>query len=297
MILKNGFQYSEMKTIKCILLFACIAVSVHAKLYVYDLNGTAECQRNKEWTSLYKTAELQESDVVRTQQYSSMVILDDSRKKLYSVQSSEPVTVKQLINQDENSVSLLKEAFAGIFSSMSKENSKSVEHYQQRGGVTYRGDNEDRAVAMALTNICGSDLRAINNFQSGYPMELRLVNVANSAYTQEVAVGTVLVAEIENRSNKALYVNLLDIDVEGNKTILFPIDEELNMLHLVVPAYSTVRFNGYPIVIYEPEGVDHIIAVAYPQPFNMQRVLDMLPLKGSTTERVGVCNKRLLIAL
>lgn len=283
-----------MKT-KLLLLLACVSVCTQAKLYVYDINGSAERQQNKEWIALYKTVELQENDVIRTTRYSSFVILDDSRKKLYTVQSVEPIMVKTVINSDENHVSLLKEAFAGIFRSMSKDNNIGVEHYQQRGGVSYRGDNEDRAVAMTLTNMCGSSLQSISNTQSGYPFTLRLINLSTDSYTDRVTIGTVLIAEIENRSNKALYVNLLDIDTNGNKTILFPMDEEQNMLHLVVPAYSTVRYAKYPIVIYEPAGIDHIVAIAYDKPYDIQHVLDLMPLRGDATAKVGVSNQPLLI--
>lgn len=283
-----------MKT-KLLLLLACVSVCTQAKLYVYDINGSAERQQNKEWIALYKTVELQENDVIRTTRYSSFVILDDSRKKLYTVQSVEPIMVKTVINSDENHVSLLKEAFAGIFRSMSKDNNIGVEHYQQRGGVSYRGDNEDRAVAMTLTNMCGSSLQSISNTQSGYPFTLRLINLSTDSYTDRVTIGAVLIAEIENRSNKALYINLLDIDTNGNKTILFPMDEEQNMLHLVVPAYSIVRYAKYPIVIYEPAGIDHIVAIAYDKPYDLQHVLDLMPLRGDATAKVGVSNQPLLI--
>mgnify|MGYP006916025983 CR=1 FL=1 len=278
-----------------ILLFICFSICSYAKLYVYDLNGTSQRQVGKEWETLYKTAELQESDIIRTSDYSSIVILDDSSKKLFSVQSGKPIAVKEVIEKKESHISLLKEAFAGILYSMSKDNNKSVEHYQQRGGVTYRGDNEDRIVAMNITQKCGTNMQSLNDFQSDYPITLRLVDLQTEEYTTQASVGTTLIAEIENRSNTALYVNLMDIDTEGNRTILFPIDEDFNMLHLIVPAYSTVRFADYPIVIYEPIGLDHIVAVAYNKPFNMQHVIDIVPLSGNISDKIGICNHPLRI--
>ena len=269
--------------------------AAHAGIYVYQLTGKGYLQQDGEWIELYKTQQLTETDIVRTADYSSLTLIDDSRQKLFSLQSQEPVCIKDIVSRKEHSVSLLKETFHGILQAMRTDNQKSVAHYQKRGGVTYRGQDEDRAVAMALTEKCSSDLPSLRSNQSNYPVSLRLIDLYGKQPVTTAPVGSNLIAEVENRSNMVLYVNLLDIDSEGNRTILFPMDEQASMLHLVVPAYSTIRFTDFPFTLYEPLGTDHMLLVAYPQPFNMQNVLDLMPLTGTGNEKIGFSIVPLLI--
>ena len=279
----------------CLALFCMATMLLHAKLYVYNITGSAQMKRAGEWSDLYKTCQLTETDSIKTDRYSSLVILDDSRQTLYTVQTTEAVTVKSIVSQKEHTVSLLKEAFSGIMQAMRKDNSKSMEHYQMRGGVTYRGDDEDRTMAMLLTAKCSGNLQSVQNYQTDYPIHLRLIDTATGDYVSGAAVGSVLIAEVENLSSSNLYVNLIDIDTEGNTTILFPHDEEATMLHLIVPAGSTIRFTDFPFTLYEPIGTDQLVITAFSKPYNLQHVLQLMPLNGSASGKIGLFKTHLTI--
>ncbi|MBR1807770.1 MAG: hypothetical protein IJ776_00065 [Paludibacteraceae bacterium] len=269
-----------------ILLFAAFSLNIDADIYVYQLVGESFLVKDKEETILYKTQQLQPTDLVRTAEYASLTLLDDKRKKLFTVQTTEPMKVEDIISRPERTVSLLEEAFYGIFQSMRKDNQKSVAHYQQQAGVTYRGDNEDMAVAMALT-AKSSTLTALSNQQTDYPVLLRLLDLQTLQPVSTASVGMHLIAEVENRSNTVLYVNLIDIDTEGNTSILFPMDEQSSMLHLIVPAYSVIRFTDYPFTIYGPTGTDRFVLVAFNKPYNLKHALELMPLQGNNTEKIG----------
>ena len=85
-----------MKRLIVIISTLILCVSLKAQYYVYEINGEVFV-KGTEWTSAYKTMQVQPSDLIRTNDYSSVVILDRNQNKLYSLQSTSPASLKTLI--------------------------------------------------------------------------------------------------------------------------------------------------------------------------------------------------------
>lgn len=255
-----------MKKILIILTAIILCSNANAQYYVYEINGEAFVKGTR-WNPAYKTLSVQLSDSLRTDRYSSIVILDRDRDKLYSFQSPTPETLKTLIYEHrDRSHSLLKEVSQALFFALFKTNNKSMEAYNNTSGITYRNEDDDLHIAQAL-NASRSNSNKVT-FRFIDPDVGQVITYGN--------VGGMAIVEITNNTPTGLYINIADFDSEGNVAPIFPIDENNTMTHLYMPAYSVVRLNDYPIEFSYPCGIDNMILVGYEKPFNMMNVLQMM---------------------
>lgn len=244
-----------------------LSTNLSAQCYVYETTGQVLVKLDSDWTQAYKTMQVQQSTLIKTDRYASIVILDRNNDMLYSFQSTTPQTLESLIkSQNKNSNSLLKEVSQELYNAMFKSNKKSMDAYSYTSGITYRDENVDRYVAQALAySMSNSDA-----------VSLRIVNMESDVAVSCVKIGELGVVEVTNNTGENLYVNVIDIDSVGNISPIFPMDEYQTMTHLYVPLHSVVRLSGFPIEFYEPRGVDTLVLVAYNKPYNIVNVVNML---------------------
>lgn len=266
-----------MRKILIILTAIILCSNAKAQYYVYEINGEAFV-KGTSWNPAYKTMSVQLSDYIRTDKYSSIVILDRNSDRLYTFQSTTPETLNTLIHEQKSSShSLLKEVSQALFSALFKTNNKSMEAYNNTSGVTYRNEDDDLHIAQALNASCSNSNKVTFRF---------IDPVTGQAVTQG-KVGGLTIVEITNNTPSGLYINIADFDSEGNVAPIFPTDENNTMTHLYMPAYSVVRLENYPIEFYYPCGTDKMVLVGYEKPFNMMNVLQLMETaKPSTSSKV-----------
>ena len=266
-----------MRKILIILTAIILCSNAKAQYYVYEINGQAFV-KGTNWNPAYKTMSVQLSDYIRTDKYSSIVILDRNSDRLYTFQSTTPETLNTLIHEQKSSShSLLKEVSQALFSALFKTNNKSMEAYNNTSGVTYRNEDDDLHIAQALNASCSNSNKVTFRF---------IDPVTGQAVTQG-KVGGLTIVEITNNTPSGLYINIADFDSEGNVAPIFPTDENNTMTHLYMPAYSVVRLENYPIEFYYPCGTDKMVLVGYEKPFNMMNVLQLMETaKPSTSSKV-----------
>lgn len=256
-----------MKRLIVIISTLILCVSLKAQYYVYEINGEVFV-KGTEWTSAYKTMQVQPSDLIRTNDYSSVVILDRNQNKLYSLQSTSSASLKTLIQGQRNGgQSLLGEVAQALYNVLFKSNDKSMDAYQRTSGVTYRDQDDDMLIAQALKSSSSSHGN----------VSFRLINEYTGTAISGAKVGEMAVVEVTNNTSKGLYINIADFDSAGNAAPILPADENNTMTHLYMPAHSVVRLSNYPIEFYEPCGTDKLVLVAYHKPFNMMNVLQLMP--------------------
>ena len=257
-----------MKRLVLYLVCLFLACSANAQYYVYQTTGEVSVQHEGIWRDAYVTQKLDPSDLVRTGDRSCLVVLDRKAEKVYSFQVVSPRSVDELVRaQSSKAKSLGSEVCQGIFDSMFGRNEKSMAAYKTVSGVTYRGEEAERAIAAALA--AGQ--------QSSKMVSFRLVDMDSDATLTKVKSGEMAVVEVTNHTDKPLYFNIIDIDSNGAMSPVMPFDEYQTMLHLFVPPHSVVRFSAYPVEFYEPLGRDQLILVAHSEPFNLANVLDLWP--------------------
>lgn len=256
-----------MRRLIFIIVATLLCTNLSAQYYVYETTGDVFIKVDDAWKQAYKTMMVQPSNLIRTERYASVVILDRGNDKLYTFQSTTPETLESLIKgQKQSSNTLLKEVSQELYVAMFKGNDKSKDVSNYTSGVAYRDENVDSYIAQALA-YSRSNTDAVS---------LCVVDEFNGEVLPYARIGVLGVVEITNNTSENLYVNVIDFDSEGNISPIFPMDEHHTMTHLYIPANSVIRLKDYPVEFYEPLGVDTLVLVAYHKPFDIANVVRML---------------------
>ena len=256
-----------MKRLILISVALSVAFSLNAQMYVYGVNGEASVCREGNWFAAYASLSLQPTDLVKTGDGSYLVVLDRGESKMYSFQSAFPRTMDELVRvQKPKTRSLLSEVCQSIFNSIftKKESEKSA--YNDVSGVTYRSEDDDRMIAAAIAS----------GQPSSRKVSFRFVDM-NGNVVDRIRSGQSAYVEVVSRLDYPVFVNLIDVDSRGTVAPVFPLTQMEAQIRLFVPPQSVVRFEGMPVEFYEPLGMDQIILIASPQPFDVKNVLKLLP--------------------
>lgn len=272
-------------------LFALLGMTgtLMAQYYAYSLNGQVRMMREGEWQNVYSTMELQETDLLQTEEYGNLTILDRTNNKMYSIQSADALPLRQLMLRQPGTRSLATEYMIGMYKKLfNKERTKGIE---TGGGVTYRGDAEEREIARAL----------VHTNKSSYTVSFLLLDIHTMEPIDRVQEGQPVIVQFNNMSYTPLYMNIIDTDAEGLQNALFPLDEKNTMLQLYIPALSSIRMQGYPFV-FAPAGTsDRLTLVAYPYPFDLRNVIkrmaepEVQKAVGTPKEGIGRFESKIII--
>ena len=106
-----------------------------------------------------------------------------------------------------------------------------------------------------------------------------------------IAPNTSCYLRVTNRTPELLYMNLLDIDRQGNKYLVLPMDAAATCAHLLVPAMSTVSFKAEPFIFGDEPSDETLLLMAVREPVDFSIVMDTIKTGGQSTMRVGL-NRR-----
>ena len=260
-------------------LFAMVATA--QDLYVYSVIGKVEIQKDGSWSQLQKRMKLSADDVIKVDENSALSILDRKAEKVYSIGKSDAKKVSAVIdNVKGNQKSATSQFMAHASKSLFNGGSDKISH--EAAGCTYRGDIIENDIAKTiLAEQKGDKLAAINNANTDYAVTFEVIERATGKIAApNVKLGDQAFFRIKNNSDKMLYVNVIDIDANGNLFDCLPIDEAHTLSHLMIPANSTVDLKEFPIEFAEPKGTDCMVLIAMEEPYDLRLVNKMLQTKG-----------------
>ena len=241
-----------------------LALCVMAQYYAYSINGEVQIMRNGNWQNVYSSMELQASDLVKTSEYGNLTILDRTNNKIYSIQTTNAQALEQLIQNTQRKTQKLSiEYIQGMFNKLFGYEDARTESMQTIGGVTYRGEEEDRNIAGAL----------VNSAKSSYPVSFLLLDLQTMAAVENVQNEGTYILQMNNMSDTPLYMNIIYTDEKGETSAMLPLDENQTMLHLYIPAFSNVRLTEFPLSFTPPGVINWLTLVASPMLFNLQSVI------------------------
>lgn len=265
-------------------------------LYVYNVIGKASWLVGTAWKPLTKRTALKQTDKVRVEANSSLSIIDKQNNKVYAFKQTQGAQVVGALVQQVsgNSSSLSSKFFSHAVASLFGGSSDKVSH--NAAGCTYRGVSVEGDIARTLVyKEKNSSLVQINNAQTDYSVTFDLIDPAlDSAISSPVYIGREVFFRIHNNSKKDLYVNIIDVDDDGKLSDCLPVDDGLTMSHLLIPAESVIDLSNYPVTFVAPQGTDHLILVAYDEPFDVRVVNSTLltpGLKPVSSTVVGLYNR------
>ncbi|MCQ2191514.1 MAG: copper chaperone PCu(A)C [Paludibacteraceae bacterium] len=263
-------------------------------LIVYNVTGSAEKLDGSNWKALTRRETLKETDVVRVGKNSALSILDKGSSKVYALKQGEAQKVGDLIGDirsNQNSAS--GKYFDHMVGSLFNGSSSTVSH--NAGGCSYRGaaieNDMARTIAFKQAN---NSLVKISNGTSDYNVRFDVIDRNADTTLSKVFIGKEAYFRITNNSEVDLYVNIIDVNAEGELYDCMPVDEGMTLSHLLIPAKSTIDLKDYPIAFSEPVGTDHLLLLAYPEPFDLRVVNKVLLTPGLSAAKsckLGIYNK------
>ncbi len=240
-----------------------------------------------------------------------MTIIDENKQKMLSFTREGVNTVGSLVSMSSKRTRNLTKQYMGYLVKQLFSSSKKMVHpdtYMQVTGTSYRAASKDSLMAARLIEILNEGTAAKgsaeqqlfnseNAIASDFDVSLELVDIetglplANSAKRN-----TPCYVRVKNNTEETLYVNILNIDKDGNKYLILPMDEEATCSNLLVPANSTVGFKSEPFITPDMPSHDAFVLVATEEPVNFSIMMNPLT-KGDiqqTDAKVGVARFNLL---
>jgi hypothetical protein len=173
--------------------------------------------------------------------------------------------------------------------------------YMQATATAYRSTSNDSL----LLNQLGRHLNATADktvesmlidpatpVSTDYDVQFELIDCTTGlALDERIAPNTSCYLRVTNRTADLLYVNLLDIDRQGNKYLVLPMDASASCAHLLVPAMSTVSFKKEPFIFGDEPSQETLLLMAVREPVDFSIVMDNIKTGGHGTMPVGL-NRR-----
>ena len=125
-----------------------------------------------------------------------------------------------------------------------------------------------------------------------YDVQFDLINCDTGLpVDNNVAAGTSCYVRVTNHSTEVLYMNVLDIDDQGNKYLVLPIDEAQTCAHLLVPPMGTVSFKADPFIFGDNPSKEVFLLMATPDPIDFSIVMNPIHSDGNAGMRTGLLRK------
>ena len=235
-------------------------------LWIYSVNGKVEHRSvSTDWKPVNGTCEISSADSLKMAPNSSVTILDRESESLVAVQKVGSDQVGKLLgNRKKSEDGALKEFFVYLWNSLRGGND--ADSFRSSAGVVYRDNDANPAIADAVRKGRGSlnvDFDLLD--ESGEVIDGRYVSI-----------GEVVHIKVHNNTAYSLFVNLIDKDSRGSFSACLPVDSFTQLAQLLVPPYSEVILDSFPIAFGEPKGKDTLILVTSPILFDINQVVSCL---------------------
>ncbi len=292
-----------------ILLLALMPLTLVAQSYtVYSVVGTARWHNGKTMVPLKPRKVVSNQTKLQIGAESAVTVIDEKNAKMYSFTSPGTNTVADLIKDlHDNSKSLSKQYLSYVVKQLFSDDSEKMSHpntYMQATATAYRSSSNDSLLINQL-----GELLEVSSAPADKSVESMLIDPATSVDTdydiefdlidcstgeplgEHIAPNTSCYLRVSNQTSELLYMNLLDIDRQGNKYLVLPMDAAATCAHLLVPAMSTVSFKTEPFIFGDEPSEETLLLMAVREPVDFSIVMDNIKTGGKSTMRVGL-NRR-----
>lgn len=291
-----------------ILLFLLVffpLVATAQSYVVYSVVGSAKMQNGKQMVPLRPRKMVTTQTKIQIEEESAVTIIDEKNSKMYLFTTKGVNTIGQLISFSQTrSQNLSKQYMSYIVSQMFSSGSQKMIHpdtYMQTTATAYRSTNSDSLLVNKMAELLSGDpLHSMESrlidpkapLLTDYDVQFDLIDCdTGMPVTDNVSAGTSCYVRLSNRTSEVLYMNVLDIDDQGNKFLVLPIDEALTCAHLLVPPSGTVSFKADPFIFGDTPSTETFILIATPDPVDFSIVMSPLHAEGSAGMRTGLQRK------
>ncbi len=278
-----------MKRFFTLLVFLAFVHSASAQsIWLYSANGRVEhLGESGNWQIVGDgVIGLMPSDSLRIHGHSSVTILDREKDEIYAIQKVGTYSVSDLTcSVKKQKKHPAKELISFLWSSF-REGSE-VDKFRSSAGVVYRDTDNSAAIA-----------ESIRHGEGNLKVEFELLrDDIKTPFGGAVSAGDYAYIKVVNYTHETVYVGLIDMDSNGFISNLLPAESANQMSKLFIPPYSEVVLDSFPIVFFEPRGIDQLILVACEEFFDMDRVIELLKTNNGcrNNAKIGISVKQIQI--
>ena len=298
----------DMNAIRVLALTACLALASTGgqaqKYVVYSVVGNAYVQQGGKYEPLSARKYVTPKSRLKITEESAVTVIDEARQKMFSFTRTGENTVGSLVSLSANRTKNLTKQYMGyLVKQLFASGKKKMVHpdaYMQVTGTSYRAEAADSLMAARIVRIAaegtspeGSTEQQLfspaNLMASDMDVQLELVDMQTGRPLERaVSPNTACYVRVKNNTSETLYVNVLNIDAQGNKYMVLPMDEDATCANLLVPANATVGFKADPFITADSPSVDSFVLIATESPVNFSILMNDITPGQADGSRVKV---------
>lgn len=285
-----------------IILMLTIGLCAQAASYVvYSVVGDVKVFDGKKNVTLTARKSVTDMSKLIIDAESAVTVLDEVHSKMYSFTTPGTNTVKQLIAKAKAPKNLSKQYLSYMVKQLFSKESKNLSHpstYMQATATSYRATSKDSFLLNKLeaifmkrsgNSVESSLIQPQNKVESDLDVRFELISCATGLpVDRNVDVATSCYIRVTNSTDDPLYVNVLDVDANGNKYLVLPVDEAATCSHLFVPGNSTVSFKAEPFEFSEPKSKETFLLIATEEPVDFSILMNPIRGNGGSTMKSGI---------
>ena len=285
-----------------IILMLTIGLCAQAASYVvYSVVGDVKIFDGKKNVTLTARKSVTDMSKLIIDAESAVTVLDEVHSKMYSFTTPGTNTVKQLIAKAKAPKNLSKQYLSYMVKHLFSKESKNLSHpstYMQATATSYRATSKDSFLLNKLeaifmkrsgNSVESSLIQPQNKVESDLDVSFELISCATGLpVDRNVDVATSCYIRVTNSTDDPLYVNVLDVDANGNKYLVLPVDEAATCSHLFVPGNSTVSFKAEPFEFSEPKSKETFLLIATEEPIDFSILMNPIRGNGGSTMKSGI---------
>ena len=285
-----------------IILMLTIGLCAQAASYVvYSVVGDVKIFDGKKNVTLTARKSVTDMSKLIIDAESAVTVLDEVHSKMYSFTTPGTNTVKQLIAKAKAPKNLSKQYLSYMVKQLFSKESKNLSHpstYMQATATSYRATSKDSFLLNKLeaifmkrsgNSVESSLIQPQNKVESDLDVRFELISCATGLpVDRNVDVATSCYIRVTNSTDDPLYVNVLDVDANGNKYLVLPVDEAATCSHLFVPGNSTVSFKAEPFEFSEPKSTETFLLIATEEPVDFSILMNPIRGNGGSTMKSGI---------
>ena len=285
-----------------IILMLTIGLCAQAASYVvYSVVGDVKIFDGKKNVTLTARKSVTDMSKLIIDAESAVTVLDEVHSKMYSFTTPGTNTVKQLIAKAKAPKNLSKQYLSYMVKQLFSKESKNLSHpstYMQATATSYRATSKDSFLLNKLeaifmkrsgNSVESSLMQPQNKVESDLDVRFELISCATGLpVDRNVDVATSCYIRVTNSTDDPLYVNVLDVDANGNKYLVLPVDEAATCSHLFVPGNSTVSFKAEPFEFSEPKSKETFLLIATEEPVDFSILMNPIRGNGGSTMKSGI---------
>ena len=299
----SKFKKQMLMVLLALVPIVSLSAATPKEYVVYNVVGKAYLVDGKKKVDILANMRLTPSSLIQIEDESAVTVLDEKNCKMFSFSKKGTDTVSKLVNAAKNKSKNLSKLYVEyLLKELTTSSKKKMIHpdsYMQVAATVFRSESNEKQLVNEIISLFTKKTDDAANIESllvdetnllatDMDVSFDLVSCATgNIVSQEIDGNSACYVRVRNRTFRPLYVNVLNIDKQGNKYLVLPMYEDLTCANLFVPADCTVSFTSEPFIFPEGQSDETFVLFASEEPVNFSVLMSPLKREGEAKMNVG----------